>query len=52
MHGLSVERIESFNKAAVLPWLAYSKIFGAGSLGKFVLKMFDKSVWLCAGWTA
>ena len=45
-HGFSVERIESFNKAAVLPWLAYSKVFGAGKLSKFVLKVFDKSVWL------
>jgi glycosyltransferase involved in cell wall biosynthesis len=45
-HGFAIERIESFNKAAVLPWLAYSKIFGAGSLSKFVLKVFDKSVWL------
>jgi len=45
-HGFAVERIESFNKAAVLPWLAYSKLFSAGRISKLVLKMFDKSVWL------
>jgi glycosyltransferase involved in cell wall biosynthesis len=44
--GFSIERIESFNRAAVLPWMAYSKMFGAGSLSKPVLKLFDKSVWI------
>jgi len=45
-HGFSVERIESFNKAALVPWWAYSKVFGSGSISKLVLKIFDKSVWL------
>jgi glycosyltransferase involved in cell wall biosynthesis len=44
--GLSVEQMESFNKTALLPWWAYSKIFGAGRISKLVLKLFDKSVWL------
>jgi hypothetical protein len=45
-HGYTLERIESFNKGALLPWLAYSRVFGAGSISKLVLKIFDKSVWL------
>jgi len=45
-HGYAVERIESFNKAAVVPWWAYSKVFGKGTISKLVLKIFDKSVWL------
>ena len=45
-HGFKVERIESFNKGALLPWWAYSRIFGAGRISKLVLKLFDKSVWL------
>jgi SAM-dependent methyltransferase len=44
--GFGVERMESFNKGAVLPWWAYSRIFGAGRVSKLVLKLFDKSVWL------
>jgi SAM-dependent methyltransferase len=44
--GLAVERMESFNKAAVLPWLAYSRVFGARTISKVLLKVFDKSVWL------
>src|SRR5262249_2993819 len=45
-HGFAVDRMESFNKAALLPWWAYSKVFGAGRISKLVLKIFDKSVWL------
>ena len=45
-HGFEGARIESFNKTAVGPWWAYSKVFGAGRLGKPMLKLFDKSVWL------
>ena len=45
-HGFTVEHIESFNKGALLPWLAYSRMFGAGRVSKLVLKIFDKSVWL------
>src|ERR1019366_1047616 len=44
-HGFAVETIESFNKVALLPWWAYSKLFHAGSISKLVLKIFDKSVW-------
>ncbi|MBS1856401.1 MAG: glycosyltransferase [Acidobacteria bacterium] len=44
--GFILDRLESFNKGAVLPWWAYSRIFGAGRISKLVLKLFDKSVWL------
>jgi len=44
--GFAVERVESFNKVALLPWWAYGKLLNAGSISKLVLKIFDKSVWL------
>jgi SAM-dependent methyltransferase len=44
-HGFAVETIESFNKVALLPWWAYSRLFHAGTISKLVLKIFDKSVW-------
>jgi glycosyltransferase involved in cell wall biosynthesis len=44
-HGFALETVESFNKAALLPWWAYGKLFHAGSISKLVLKIFDKSVW-------
>jgi 2-polyprenyl-3-methyl-5-hydroxy-6-metoxy-1,4-benzoquinol methylase len=43
--GFQVASVESFNKVALLPWLAYSRIFHAGTISKLVLKIFDKSVW-------
>jgi glycosyltransferase involved in cell wall biosynthesis len=43
--GFAVESAESFNKVALIPWWAYSRIFGAGRISKPVLKLFDKSVW-------
>jgi len=43
--GLSMESAVSFNKVAAVPWWAYSKILGAVSISKLVLKIFDKSVW-------
>ena len=44
--GFAVERMESFNKVALLPWWAYGKLLRAGRISKLVLKIFDKSVWL------
>jgi len=44
--GFAVERVESFNKVALLPWWAYGKLLHARSISKLVLKIFDKSVWL------
>ena len=43
--GFGLESAQSFNKVALLPWWAYSKLFRAGNISKFVLKIFDKSVW-------
>jgi SAM-dependent methyltransferase len=45
-HGFTVDRVEGFNKVALLPWWAYSKILGSGRISKLVLKIFDKSVWI------
>jgi glycosyltransferase involved in cell wall biosynthesis len=44
--GLTVEKVNDFNKAGTLPWWAYSKLFGSKSINKPVLKIFDKTVWL------
>jgi hypothetical protein len=44
-HGFTVETVKSFNKVALLPWWAYGKLLGSGSISKLVLKIFDKSVW-------
>jgi SAM-dependent methyltransferase len=43
--GFRVESARSFNKVALLPWWAYSRVLHAGNIGKLVLKIFDKSVW-------
>lgn len=45
-HGFAVETVDSFNKAASLPWWAYSRFFSSRNISKLVLKIFDKSVWL------
>jgi 2-polyprenyl-3-methyl-5-hydroxy-6-metoxy-1,4-benzoquinol methylase len=44
--GFDVERVETFNKVALLPWWAYGRLLHAGNISKLVLKIFDKSVWL------
>ncbi len=44
--GFDVERVTSFNKAGAPPWWLYSKILGSENISKFVLKLFDKSVWI------
>jgi glycosyltransferase involved in cell wall biosynthesis len=43
--GFQVSSVESFNKVALLPWCAYSRILHTRNIGKLVLKIFDKSVW-------
>jgi hypothetical protein len=43
--GFTLESVNSFNKVALIPWWAYSKLFRAGNISKLVLKIFDKSVW-------
>ncbi|MBV9504508.1 MAG: glycosyltransferase [Acidobacteriia bacterium] len=44
--GLTVEAAYNFNKAGTPPWWIYSKLRGSRSIGKPVLKMFDKTVWI------
>jgi glycosyltransferase involved in cell wall biosynthesis len=44
--GLVVERVYQFNRAGAPPWWMYSKVFGARSIHKPVLKIFDKTVWI------
>ena len=44
-NGFQVEHTESFNKVALLPWWAYSRVLHTGNISKLVLKIFDKSVW-------
>ncbi|MEI9971212.1 MAG: methyltransferase domain-containing protein [Ignavibacteriota bacterium] len=44
--GFTVESIHDFNRAGAPPWWAYGKMFGARSINKPVLKIFDKTVWL------
>ena len=43
--GFQVSRVETFNKVALLPWWAYSRVLHSGNISKLVLKIFDKSVW-------
>jgi glycosyltransferase involved in cell wall biosynthesis len=44
--GFSVETAVSFNKAGTPPWWIYSRLAGRRRIGKLVLKVFDKTVWL------
>lgn len=44
--GFSLDTAYQFNKAGTLPWWLYSRMFSAGRINKFVLKLFDKTVWL------
>jgi glycosyltransferase involved in cell wall biosynthesis len=45
-HSLTIEKVYDFNKAGAPPWWTYSKVFGARSINKPVLKIFDKTVWI------
>ena len=44
--GFAVEHIYNINKAGTAPWWAYGRISGSRKIGKPVLKLFDKTVWL------
>jgi SAM-dependent methyltransferase len=44
--GFAVEQAYHFNKAGTPPWWAYGKLLGARKINKFVLKVFDKTVWV------
>jgi glycosyltransferase involved in cell wall biosynthesis len=43
--GFQVAQVETFNKVALLPWWAYSRLLNTRNISKLVLKIFDKSVW-------
>ena len=45
-HGLAVESIRGLNKAGAPPWWFYSKVVHGRRIGKPILKLFDKTVWL------
>jgi SAM-dependent methyltransferase len=44
--GFAVEKLYNFNKAGTPPWWAYSKVVQSRKIGKLVLKIFDKTVWI------
>lgn len=44
--GFTVETACNFNKAGTPPWWAYGRIAGSRKIGKLVLKVFDKTVWI------
>ena len=44
--GFAVEHVYNINKAGTAPWWAYGRIGGSRKIGKPVLKLFDKTVWL------
>ena len=44
--GFAVERVYNFNKAGTPPWWLYSRMTGSQRIGKPLLKLFDKTVWM------
>jgi glycosyltransferase involved in cell wall biosynthesis/phospholipid N-methyltransferase len=44
--GFAVETVYNFNKAGTPPWWVYSKVVTSRKIGKLVLKIFDKTVWI------
>ncbi len=44
--GFTIEKVYNFNKAGTPPWWAYSKLSGSRRIGKPILKIFDKTVWI------
>ena len=45
-HGFTIEKLLQRNKAGTPPWWIYSRMSGSRKIGKPVLKIFDKTVWL------
>jgi 2-polyprenyl-3-methyl-5-hydroxy-6-metoxy-1,4-benzoquinol methylase len=45
-HGFSLNRAYQLNKAGTLPWWIYSRILRTQKIGRLVLKVFDKTVWI------
>jgi hypothetical protein len=44
--GLTVERVDQWNKAGAPPWWINSRILRSKRLSKPLLKAFDKTVWI------
>ena len=44
--GFAVERVFNFNKAGTPPWWLYSRMTASQRIGKPLLKLFDKTVWI------
>jgi glycosyltransferase involved in cell wall biosynthesis len=44
--GFEVESVQGINKAGAPPWWLYSRLASSSRIGKPVLKLFDKTVWL------
>jgi SAM-dependent methyltransferase len=44
--GFEVQKVYSINKAGTAPWWTYSRVGESKRIGKPVLKLFDKTVWL------
>jgi glycosyltransferase involved in cell wall biosynthesis len=45
-HGFAVERVAGFNRAGAPPWWLHGRALGSARIGKPLLKIFDKTVWL------
>jgi SAM-dependent methyltransferase len=44
--GFDIESVKGINKAGAPPWWLYSRVASSSHIGKPVLKLFDKTVWL------
>jgi glycosyltransferase involved in cell wall biosynthesis len=44
--GFDVESVQGINKAGAPPWWLYSRLASSSRIGKPVLKLFDKTVWI------
>ncbi|MGP0075470.1 MAG: glycosyltransferase [Bryobacteraceae bacterium] len=45
-HGLAVKEIRQLNKIGTLGWCFYGKVLHMNRINKFMLKIFDKTVWI------
>ena len=45
-HGFAVQSISQLNKIGAVGWLFYGKLLHMNRINKFMLKIFDKTVWI------
>jgi glycosyltransferase involved in cell wall biosynthesis len=45
-HGFNVKSIHQLNKIGTIGWILYGKILHMNRINKFMLKIFDKTVWI------